>query len=114
MSADPPPIAVYATFPDIATAEEICRDMVEAGLAACVNILPGMRSIYRWQDKIEEVDEVVAIMKTRRDLTSELVAGIESMHPYDTPAIVALQIVEGSDRYLNWIVSETSRVPVEE
>jgi periplasmic divalent cation tolerance protein len=73
-----------------------------------------MRSIYHWQDKIEEVDEVVAIMKTRRDLAAELVAGIESMHPYETPAIVALKITEGSDRYIDWIVSATSRIPVED
>jgi periplasmic divalent cation tolerance protein len=113
MSDRPDAKAVYATFPDIATAEEISRDMVEAGLAACVNILPGMRSIYHWKDKIEEVDEVVAILKTRKELAEELVAGIESMHPYDTPAIVVLGIDGGSGRYIDWILSETSRGPPE-
>ena len=109
MSARPAAVAVYATFPDIATAEEIGRDVVEAGLAACVNILPGMRAIYRWKEKIEEVDEVVAILKTRSDLSDELVESIESMHPYDTPAIIVLQITKGSGRYIDWVVSETSR-----
>jgi periplasmic divalent cation tolerance protein len=102
-------VAVYATFPDIATAEEICRDIVEAGLAACANIIPGMRSIYHWKDKIEEVDEVVAIMKTRGDLAEELIESVESMHPYDTPAIVVLPLSQGSARYLEWIVATTTR-----
>ncbi len=108
--AEPAPaavIAVYSTFPDLAMAESIGGELVEAGLAACVNILPGMRSIYRWQGKIENDDEVVAIFKSQASRADELIAAIEVRHPYDTPAIVVLPITKGSASYLNWIVAET-------
>ena len=88
-------------------AESIGGELVEAGLAACVNILPGMRSIYRWQGKIENDDEVVAIFKSQASRADELIAAIEDRHPYDTPAIVVLPITKGSASYLNWIVAET-------
>ena len=88
-------------------AESIGGELVEAGLAACVNILPGMRSIYRWQGKIENDDEVVAIFKSQASRADELIAAIEVRHPYDTPAIVVLPITKGSASYLNWIVAET-------
>lgn len=100
-------VAVYSTYPDIETAEAIGGDLVERGLAACVNILPQMRSIYRWQGAIEEDEEVVAIVKTQRSRVAEVVAAIEARHPYDTPAIVVFAIVAGSAPYLDWIASET-------
>lgn len=100
-------IALYATFPDFATAETIGRTVVENGLAACVNLIPGMRSIYRWQGAIENAEEVVAIFKSRAGRTEALIAALEAAHPYDTPAIVVLPIEGGSGRYLDWIRAET-------
>jgi periplasmic divalent cation tolerance protein len=109
MSAEPDAaIAVYATFPDFATAEATGRRVVEKGLAACVNLLPSMRSIYRWQGAIEEADEVVAIFKSRAGRAEVLIAALEEAHPYDTPAIVVLPIEKGSRRYLDWILAETA------
>jgi periplasmic divalent cation tolerance protein len=100
-------VAVYATFPDLAVAERIGRAVIEAGLAACVNIVPGMRSIYRWKGAIEAADEVVGLFKTRADGADALCAAIAGRHPYDTPAIVVLPIGGGDGRYLDWIVAET-------
>ncbi|MCW5696905.1 MAG: divalent-cation tolerance protein CutA [Bauldia sp.] len=102
------PVAIYVTFPDMATAEAIGGAVVEEGLAACINILPQMRSIYRWKGAISRDDEVVGIMKTRRARVEAIVAAIEARHPYETPAIVVLPIVGGSRGYLDWIVAETS------
>ncbi|MCW5717100.1 MAG: divalent-cation tolerance protein CutA [Bauldia sp.] len=103
-------VSIHATFPDLATAERVGRDVVESGLAACVNILPGARSIYRWKGAIETADEVVAFFKTRGDLADRLCGAIAERHPYDTPAIVVLPVVGGSTRYLDWIVAETAGV----
>lgn len=101
-------VAVYVTFPDIATAEAIGRETVTAGLAACANLIPGMRSIYRWRGAIEEGDEIVGILKTRADLVDPLISAIEAVHPYETPAIVVLPIENGSEAYLDWINAETA------
>ncbi len=106
-SSETDAVAIYSTYPDVETAEAIGAGLVEEGLAACVNILPAMRSIYRWQGAIEADDEVVAIVKSQRGRADEIVAAIEKRHPYDTPAIVVFPIVAGSRRYLDWIVAET-------
>jgi periplasmic divalent cation tolerance protein len=106
--ADEEPVAVYVTFPDLATAEALGGAVVEQGLAACINILPQMRSIYRWKGGIARDDEVVGIFKTRRGRVDALTAVIQARHPYETPAIVALPIAGGSRPYLDWIIAETS------
>lgn len=100
-------VSVYATFPDVATAEAIGTAMVEAGLAACVNILPGMRSIYRWNGAVERGEEAVAFFKTRAGLAGRLSAAIAVRHPYETPAILVLPIIGGDARYLDWIMAAT-------
>ncbi len=101
-------VAVYATFPDMAVAEAIGTSLVEEGLAACVNLTPGMISIYRWRGALERATEVVAIIKSRRAKVDDLIAAIEARHPYDTPAIVVLPIEKGSRRYLDWIAAATA------
>lgn len=107
-SASTEAVIIYSTFPDLDTAEAIGSGLVESGLAACVNILPTMRSIYRWQGSIKTDDEVVAIVKSERSRIEAIVAAIETAHPYDTPAIVVLPVVAGSDDYLDWIAAETA------
>lgn len=101
-------VAIYATFPDIETAEATGSELVEMRLAACANILPAMRSIYRWNGAIERDDEVVAIVKTRRALVDAVTAAIVARHPYDTPAVVAFPIVAGAEAYLDWVRAETA------
>lgn len=108
MSAGKETVAIYATFPDIETAEAIGRALVSNGLVACANLLPGMRSIYRWEGAIEESVEVVGILKTQSNRVGDVIAEVERLHPYDTPAIVVLPIAEGSRRYLDWIRAETT------
>ena len=100
-------VALYATFPDLGTAERVGTALVERGLVACVNLIPGMRSIYRWRGAVERADEIVMIGKTRKALARDAITAIEAAHPYDTPAIVVLPLDEGSRRYLDWIIAET-------
>ncbi len=102
------PVLVYTTYPSLVEAEQTGRLLAEKGLAACVNILPGMRSIYRWQGAIEQADEVVMIVKTREAQSSAVADEVKRNHPYDTPAILFLPVEGGDARYLDWIVSESN------
>ena len=102
------PVLVYTTYPSLVEAETAGRLLVEKGLAACVNILPGMRSIYRWQGKIENADEVVMIVKTRDAQKAAVAAEVKRNHSYDTPAILFLPADGGDAAYIDWILSESS------
>lgn len=99
-------VAVYATFPALDKALEIGRVLVEKRLAACVNAWPGMTSVYHWEGQVETGSETVAIIKTTSELAKAVIAEIERLHPYDTPAIVVLPVLDGSERYLAWVKSE--------
>ena len=103
MSATPAIATVYAVFADEAEASRIGRAMVESGLAACVNILPMCRSIYRWQGAIEEASEVPALFKTRADQAEALIAAIAAAHSYDVPAAVAWPISAAHKAYAQWV-----------
>ncbi|MGV8841221.1 MAG: divalent-cation tolerance protein CutA [Bauldia sp.] len=104
-------VSVYVTFPDAATAESVGAAIVAAGLAACVNIVPGVRSIYRWKGVVERAEETVAFFKTRADLADRLTAAVAVRHAYETPAILVLPIIGGDARYLDWITAETQPGP---
>ena len=91
----------------MAEAECIAEALVEERLAACVNILGGVRSVYRWQGAVERADEVAMIAKTAQHLFERLAARVRALHSYDTPAIVAWPIVAGDAAYLEWIAAET-------
>lgn len=84
--------------------------LVEARLAACVGILPGMRSVYRWQGRIETATEAQLIIKTTADQQAGLIAFLRQHHPYELPEILALDVAGGLPDYLNWVADET-RVP---
>ncbi|MBU2581170.1 MAG: divalent-cation tolerance protein CutA [Alphaproteobacteria bacterium] len=96
-------VLVYTTFPDITSAKRIGGELVDRGLVACVNIIPAMVSIYRWEGKLEQSDEVVAIFKTREARTEDVVREIEQFHPYDVPAVLTFKADGGSAGYLSWI-----------
>jgi periplasmic divalent cation tolerance protein len=100
-------IMVFITSAEEDEAARIARDIVASRLAACVNIAKGMRSIYRWEGKIEDQSEVLMIVKTRRDLFGELQKRVRELHSYSVPEIIALPVVEGSEEYLNWLKEET-------
>lgn len=94
---------VLMTAPDAAAAERIARALVDERLAACVNILPGVRSVYRWEGKVEESSEVLLVAKTRASLFGKVEARVRALHPYDVPEIVALPLTDGSRPYLSWL-----------
>ena len=102
-------VSVYMTASSMAEAQHLAEALVGEGLAACVNILPGMHSIYRWQGKIERAEEVALLAKTRRDLLDRLIARATMLHSYDCPCIVAWPIVGGLPAYLQWIEAATAR-----
>jgi periplasmic divalent cation tolerance protein len=101
-------VFVYTTYPTLVEAERAGRTLVERRLAACVNILPGMISHYRWQGAIERGEEVVMIVKTRAALAEAVGAAVKEDHSYTTPAIAVLAIEGGNADYLSWITAEAS------
>lgn len=100
-------LVVLCTCPDEETAVRLSRDLVESGLAACVNRVTSVRSIYRWQGKVEDEPEVLLLIKTVQARFPEIEMRIKALHPYDVPEIIALPIVAGSEAYLGWLASET-------
>ncbi len=104
-------VVVFVTVPSEEVAEALARGVVGAGLAACVNIVPGLRSIYRWQGTVHDDPELLLIMKTRADQQGALEAHVIAAHPYDVPEFLVLPSAGGSDDYLNWVRSCANGVP---
>ena len=96
-------VLVYSTAPDQAAAELLARILVDERLAACANILPGMRAIYRWQGTVESADEVVLLLKTTAAQAEALGARLRTLHPYEEPCVLVLPVAGGSASYLAWI-----------
>ena len=102
------PLFVYTTFPDEAVAGAVARVLVERRLAACVNLIPGMRSVYAWEGAIEEAGEIVGLVKTRKGLAEAVAAAIREHHPYDTPVVFHLEV--GADAATRgWLLGATGR-----
>jgi len=109
MTANPErAVFVYTTYPSVVEAERAGRTLVERRLAACVNILPGMVSLYWWQGAIERGDEVVMIIKTRASLAENVRAAVKELHSYTTPAILVIPIETVDPDYHAWLLSETA------
>lgn len=108
--AEPPvqPIVVFMTFPSPEEAERVAAVLVDEHLAACVNLLPGVRSLFFWQGAREEAVEVLAIAKTTLQGLANLAARVKSLHSYSIPEIVALPILGGDESYLKWVVDTAS------
>ena len=100
-------LLVITNCPDEAVANAIALALVEEKLAACVNILPRVQSVYRWQGAVESASEVPLLIKTAADRYPALEAAIRESHPYDVPEIIALPITAGLPAYLNWLAAET-------
>ena len=101
------PVVVLCTFPDLDQARQIGAALVERQVAACVNLLPGVESIYRWEGKVERAGEVLALIKTTR--YSDLEAAIRELHPYEVPEIIALPVVAVLPDYLKWLTESCVR-----
>ena len=105
------PVLLYTTYPSLVEAEKSGLKIVEAGLAACVNIVPAMRSIYRWKGVVEAADEVVMFVKTRASLAERVTVALRENHSYETPAILVLPVSGGNQSFIDWILAETERAP---
>ena len=101
-------LLVLTQLPDAASARALAEHIVSARLAACVNILAPCRSIYRWQGRIEDAEEVPLLIKTVAERYSELEAAIRAQHPYELPEIVAVPLSHGLPGFLDWVAAETS------
>ncbi len=100
-------VVVLCTFPDLPQARQIGTVLVEKQLAACVNLVPGVESIFRWEGEISREEEVLAVIKTQAARFGELERELQALHPYDLPEVLGLPVGAGSDAYLEWVRSET-------
>ena len=99
---------VWVTAPDAETGARIARTVVEERLVACVNLVPGVRSIYRWEGQVEEEQEVLLIAKTVASRATALAARIAQLHPYEVPEVLELPVGGGSQPYLDWVREEVA------
>jgi len=106
-SNTPPVVMLYVTAGSPEEAGRIGRTLVEERLVACVNVIPSMHAIYRWQGRIEEAQECVILAKTRRERVASCIARIRALHSYECPCVVALPIAEGNPAFLDWITEQT-------
>jgi periplasmic divalent cation tolerance protein len=95
----------FSTFPDAETARRICEELVTKDVVACANILPAVESIYRWQGKLERANETLVVFKVAAERYGAFETKLKSLHPYDVPEIVAVDVVAGLPDYLRWVVA---------
>ncbi len=103
-------IVIFSACDSREQASALARELVEQRLAACVNILPGVESVYHWKGEIETASEWLLVIKSKRDLFPALRTAIEKIHTYEVPEVIALPIVEGSEAYLEWLTREVEAV----
>lgn len=101
-------LVVFVTTPSAEVAAGLARALVEARLAACGNVVPGLRSIYRWEEKVEDEAEVLLLLKTTRERLPALRDEVLRRHPYQVPEVVALPVEGGSAAYLDWVRSQVA------
>ena len=99
---------VLTTLPNSDAAAELAKKVVGEKLAACANVMPAVRSIYRWQGALQDENEVLVLLKTRQARFERLKARILELHPYDVPEVIAVPVEQGHGAYLDWIASETA------
>jgi periplasmic divalent cation tolerance protein len=102
-------IFIYITAKDNEQARFIGKTLLNEHLAACINIIDGMQSMYWWDGKINENSETILIVKTRESLFEKIVTRVKVLHTYSCPCIIALPITQGSDHYLKWLQAETEQ-----
>ena len=102
-------LLVLTNLADMASARTLARALVEQRLAACVNMLPPVQSVYRWNDVVEEAAEVTLLIKTTTARYDELEQAIRALHPYELPEVIAVPVSAGSPAYLAWIAQETRK-----
>ncbi|MCS6786893.1 MAG: divalent-cation tolerance protein CutA [Thiobacillaceae bacterium] len=100
-------LVVLTTLPDQAAAVQLARKLVEARLAACVNVLASCTSVYRWQGAIEQAQEVPLVIKTTAERYTAMETFVREQHPYELPELIALPVTQGLPAYLDWVGAET-------
>ncbi len=100
-------LLVFTTLPSAEKAAELAKALVEERLAACANLLPAIRSIYRWQGKLQDENEVLVLLKTRAEHLERLKLRILELHPYEVPEVLAVPVEAGYQPYLDWLAGET-------
>lgn len=101
-------VLALSTAPDAEQAARMGRALVEERLIACMNLLPGLTSIYRWQGAVQQEAEVLLLMKTTRSRVAELKARLPELHPYDVPELVVVEVTDGLAPYCGWVRAETA------
>ena len=104
-----PVLLVLTNMPDADSASSLARALVESRLAACVNLMPAVQSVYRWQGEIEQAAEITLFIKTTQRHYPQLQQAIVSAHPYDVPEVIALPVAAGHAPYLHWVATETGQ-----
>lgn len=99
-------VVVYTTCGNITEAELIARNLIDNRVAACVNVIPGLLSYYRWQGKVENDTELLLMIKTSRELVEHVRGALEALHSYDLPEMIVIPIIDGSPNYLEWLDQE--------
>ena len=107
-------LVCFCTCPDLDSAARLAETLVEERLAACVNVVPGLRSVYRWQGAVERSDEVLLLIKTTRPRLPALSARVLELHPHELPEVVAVEVAGGLSAYLDWVAEQTSDPPIRE
>lgn len=102
-------LLVITNLPDLASAQKLAHALVEQRLAACVNLLPAVQSVYRWNNAVEEAAEVMLMIKTTMTRYATLEQAIQALHPYELPEVIALPVSAGLPAYLGWIAQETRK-----
>ena len=105
------PLVVLMTAGSQEEAEKIAQALVGEMLAACVNVVPGVTSVYRWEGEVQSDQEWLLVAKSRRDVLDDLVQRVQALHSYDVPEILALPVAGGSEAYLRWVDDGVSRLP---
>jgi len=104
-------VIVLSTLPADDRAAPLARALVEERLCACVNLIPGLTSVFRWQGALDQADETLAVIKTTRDRLDALTARLTALHPYDLPEVIAVPLAGGHPPYLAWVAAETRPAP---
>jgi periplasmic divalent cation tolerance protein len=104
-------LVCFCACPDAGVAAGIARALVGERVAACVNVLPGMRSVYRWRGKVEDAQEALLLIKTTRAALPDLQARLVALHPYELPELVAVEVAGGLPAYLGWIADNVAGAP---
>lgn len=101
-------VVVLVTAKDVQEAQKIAKELLDAKLVACANLVPEIQSFFLWKGKMDEASEVLVVLKTQRELVAKVTAKVRSLHSYNVPEVIALPIVAGNEDYLNWIDESVS------